>query len=95
MKRLVIRPEGWPCKLGECPPGLFLHGDGLCFKTDYAPIKGKDVAGKVTWEMDQFGIDTYVAGGDYFCPVLPVAVDITIKDLEVQPCVYEWEEYDE
>jgi len=35
VKRLIVKPVGWPCTLGECPAGLFVHGDDLCFKTDY------------------------------------------------------------
>lgn len=35
MKRLIVIPEGWPCKFSECRPGYFLfHGD-LCLKTEY------------------------------------------------------------
>jgi hypothetical protein len=24
IKQLVIEPNGWPCKLNECPPGHFV-----------------------------------------------------------------------
>ena len=35
MKRLMIHPEGWPCKYEECRPGLFLYGGGVGLKTEY------------------------------------------------------------
>lgn len=37
MKRLEIEPQGWPCKLKECPPGHFMFQDSLCFKSEYMP----------------------------------------------------------
>ena len=37
MKRMIIKPEGWKCKLYECPPGFFVFNDHLCFKTEYGP----------------------------------------------------------
>jgi hypothetical protein len=36
MRGLVVEPEGWPCRLAECPPGLFVFGDSVCLKTEYA-----------------------------------------------------------
>lgn len=35
MKRLVIQPDGWPCKFAECRPGHFLFRDYLCFRSEY------------------------------------------------------------
>jgi hypothetical protein len=37
MKRLVLKPEGWPCSLQECPPGYFAaeDGEGMGFKNEY------------------------------------------------------------
>ena len=35
MKSLVVKPNGRPCKLSECPVGLFLSGTTLCVKTQY------------------------------------------------------------
>lgn len=35
MKTLTLVPDGWPCKLSECPPGLFVCGDDVAVKTDY------------------------------------------------------------
>ena len=34
-KVLRILPNGWPCKLSECPPGLFVYQGSVCFKTEY------------------------------------------------------------
>ena len=36
MKRLELKPEGFPCKLKECPPGFFLKDDEVGFKSEYA-----------------------------------------------------------
>lgn len=36
MKRLVMVPDGWPCKFSECRPGHFLFMDKyLGFKSEY------------------------------------------------------------
>jgi hypothetical protein len=35
---MIIVPNGWKCKLNECPPGFFVYDNQLCFKTEY----GKD-----------------------------------------------------
>jgi hypothetical protein len=35
MKRLEIRPDGWPVKLKDCPAGFFTYEGQLCFKTEY------------------------------------------------------------
>lgn len=35
MKRLVLRPVGWPCALADCPPGLFVCDDVVGLKTEY------------------------------------------------------------
>lgn len=35
-KDLVLIPNGWPCTLAECPPGLFMFGKCLGFKSEYA-----------------------------------------------------------
>jgi hypothetical protein len=46
MKRLLIEPSGWPCKLAECPPGFFVCGDNLCFKTEYGAVGSFNEAGE-------------------------------------------------
>ena len=35
IKSIEILPYGFKCKLGECPSGLFLFGNTLCFANDY------------------------------------------------------------
>ena len=50
MKQLRIVPDGWPCTLGECGPGLFTYKNNLGFKSEY----GQDgvyvvVSGEIFW----------------------------------------------
>lgn len=35
MKKLEIKPDGFACKLRECPPGFFLFNGELCLKGNY------------------------------------------------------------
>lgn len=49
MKTLTIKPDGWPCKLGECPPGHFVFEDSLCFKTEYGELEVYNEAGEAFW----------------------------------------------
>lgn len=46
MRRLIIEPDGWPCKLSECPPGHFVFDDSLCFKTEYGDLEVYNEAGE-------------------------------------------------
>ena len=34
-KRYLIEPEGWPCTLAHCRPGLFMRDGTLGLKTEY------------------------------------------------------------
>lgn len=34
-KQFVVVPEGWPCSVEDCPPGLFVCDDRLCLKTNH------------------------------------------------------------
>lgn len=52
MKKCVIEPDGWECTLAECPPGFFMYGNDLCFKSEYGTDKG---------HAEAFG-----ASGEYF-----------------------------
>lgn len=52
MKRLELKPDGFPCKLSECPPGLFLCGETVGLKPEYATKEGKSEA--------------YCESGEYF-----------------------------
>lgn len=50
MKRLVMVPDGWPCKHGECRPGHFLWRDHLCFKDEYGSAGNSyDETGSIFW----------------------------------------------
>ena len=44
MKRLELFPTGFACTLKECPPGPFLHGEDLGFKSEYATDRGEPEA---------------------------------------------------
>jgi hypothetical protein len=35
MKELVIEPDGWPCRLDECRPGLFVCDGALVALSEY------------------------------------------------------------
>lgn len=35
MKQIKLVPYGFQCTLAECPPGLFLFNDEVCFKSEY------------------------------------------------------------
>lgn len=48
MRRLIIKPEGWPCVLQECPPGFFMFEDSLCFKSEYGDDQFNE-AGEIFW----------------------------------------------
>jgi hypothetical protein len=55
MIRRLIVPDGWPCTLEECRPGMFVTldlPDLICFKSEYTTV-GKP--------------DAYNSGGEYFC----------------------------
>ena len=48
--KIKIVPSGFGCKLGECPPGLFLFGDCIGFKTKYGNNEVYVVSsGEVFW----------------------------------------------
>lgn len=60
MKRLIVTPVGWPCALGECPPGLFVCDGQLCFKPEYRTTIGRT--------------DAYNSAGEYFVADLETVV---------------------
>jgi hypothetical protein len=90
VKRLTLEPVGWPCTLQECPPGLFLHGNEVCFKTEYGRMETTgpvNVPGsEVRWICGPC-TDAYCESGEHFC--------VTTSDerelLMVQPLEYRWE----
>lgn len=92
MKRLVVVPAGWPCTLAECPPGLFLfEGKHLGFKTEYkSPIQEH----RGPHDEMRYDIEVFVAAsGETFWGGHTVREER--QKLVVQPCTYEWEEYEE
>lgn len=36
MKRMVMVPDQWSCKLKECPPGFFVHDKDLFLMSEYS-----------------------------------------------------------
>lgn len=90
-KRLILVPFGWPTTLRECPPGPFLYGGTVCFKTEYnamepdGPVDGP--GDQIRWKMS-CRVDAYNSAGEHFCPGHPSERD----NIEVQPLDWEWEE---
>lgn len=55
MKKLILKPEGWPCSIEECPPGFFVFNDvHVGFKTEYHSGEG--------------GVQAYNEAGEHFVP---------------------------
>jgi hypothetical protein len=48
----VVEQRWWECTLATCPPGLFLHGETIGFKTEYSDANGPEAY--------------VVASGEYF-----------------------------
>ena len=38
---IEIKPAGFPCKIEECPPGMFLYENQICFKSEYKTNAGE------------------------------------------------------
>jgi len=91
MKRLVLEPYGWPCSLGDCPPGPFLYENTVCFKTEYGAMElvgPANVAGtEIRWTCG-LRTDAYNSAGEHFCVGHPDERDKIL----VQPLVAQWEE---
>ena len=91
MRRLVLIPEGWPCELRECPPGLFLYQDNVCFKTEYGamePVGPRNVPGpEMRWTC-WIRTAAYNGAGEHFCVEHPEARERLI----VQPLAWVWED---
>jgi len=96
MRRLILEPDGWPCSIRECPPGFFLHGDSLCFKTEYRQFEAvgsTNVPGpEIRWAMGN-NSDVYCSSGESFWG--GVTDKEERENIEVQPVIAKWEEYDE
>jgi hypothetical protein len=76
MKRLVMVPEGWPCKLKEAPCGPFVWDDMLCFKSDHKDENRRIMA------FGEFGVSLWYSAGGF----------VPMDDLMVQPVVAKWED---
>ena len=81
MKKLIVKPGGWPCPLKECPPGLFTFERTLCVRTDY-PTRLED--GSYTDPV------YLVDGGSVFWGGTKTCEDR--GNLLVQPSANEWVE---
>ncbi len=80
MKQLTIEPDGWTCTLKDCPPGFFLSGEQLCFKSEY-------------YTNDK--CDAYNSAGEYFCgPPDVQRGDAKRNDIIVQPVTFIWSDID-
>lgn len=79
MKKLIIKPDGWPCTLAECPPGFFVFEGWLGFKSEYGDDSDK--------------MEVFNSGGEAFWG--GVSGHEARAALVVQPVVAEWEEHKE
>lgn len=53
MRVLRLRPYEFDCTIEECPTGLFLSDDQVCFKSEYGDNDGK--------------LDVYNSAGELIC----------------------------
>ena len=86
MKRLVIKPDGWPCILAECPPGHFVtvdHFKMLCFKSEYRETIGGE----------EFQVEAFNEAGEVFWGEAENTAALR-RGTMVQPVIAEWEEYE-
>jgi len=78
MKVLQIIPHGWPCRLLECPPGLFSYQGTTGFKSEY-------------FASDQENMEVFcVESGECFWG--GVSTKQARADLIVNPLSLEWVE---
>jgi len=91
MRKLTLIPDGWPCDLSECPPGLFLFEDNVCFKTEYGAMETVgpvNVPGnEIRWTCGSRA-DAYNSAGEHFCVGTPESRERVM----VQPLIAQWEE---
>ena len=88
MKRLVLVPDGWPCKLRECPPGLFVTDmETVCVKSQYPRVEILASGGSAYWT------EAYIAdNGDAFGGCQDAKLR---EEIQVQPVKAVWEEVEE
>lgn len=56
MKKLVMMPDGWPCKYKECRPGFFFFDGSVCLKSEYEQ-NGYCDSGEIFWGGQDNEID--------------------------------------
>ena len=49
MKTLTVEPKGWPLRYYDCPPGLFIYVDTLCFRPEYDDDSFVVESGEAFW----------------------------------------------
>ena len=76
MKKLELKPDGFPCPLRECPPGLFLCGEDVGLKSEYRNERGETEA--------------YCESGEFFWG--DANKGGTAEETIVQPLIAEWTE---
>ena len=84
MKRLIMKPTGFECTFGECPPGFFIIDDELCLKSDYQTKTPKG-----------YKPDAYLDNGSYFCGGVGVDTIEKRNALKVLPVEPVWEDFEE
>lgn len=42
----IIKPNGWPVVIEDCPPGHFIYEGQLCFKSEYNTCEVFNSAGE-------------------------------------------------
>lgn len=78
-KRLELKPDGFPLKLLECPPGFFLKDDDVCFKSKYAHGN----------ETDERRSEAFCETGCYFWGGKE-GDELGVDNVIVQPLIVEW-----
>ncbi len=73
-KRLIMVPDGWPCTLEDCPPGIFTVADMVFFKSEY----------KTELKDNSYRIDAFNLSGEY------LSLEFMDKIKEVQPVICSW-----
>lgn len=49
MKRLELKPSGFPMTLAECPPGFFLFENHVFLKSEYGHCESYCESGEMFW----------------------------------------------
>ena len=80
-KRLELKPEGFPLKLSECPPGFFLKDNSVGFKATYLHSN----------ESDERISEAYCESGCYFWGG-DEGNKLGVDNVIVQPLISEWVE---